>query len=374
MDFNLTKEQKEYRREIISFAKEYLNVENANETFSEELWNKVCEFGLLGITIDEKYGGLNESYQTAAVIFEALGYACHDNGFIFVINNHIWVCENIIAQFGSEELKQKYLPTMVQGEKIGAIAITEAESGSDALNMNTKARKTEGGFILNGTKMFISNGPIAGIFLVFAFLEGVEGKKIGAFVVERDFEGVSTGPDIEKMGLNSCPTSELILDNVFVPEENVLGKLENGANILTSAVEWERCYEFVPHIGAMQRVMEKCNRYVSERKQFGKPIKEYQAVSHKIADMKMKIEMAKLMMMKIAWLKDRGKSAFSECSIFKVFVSESYIQTCKDAMQIFGAYGYTKEYQLEREMRDALACSVYSGTNEIQRNTIFRCM
>lgn len=373
MDFSLSKEQKDYRKEIISFAKEYLNDKDSMDKFSYELWKQVSDFGLLGITIDEKYGGLNESYQTAAIIFEALGYVCENNGFVFVINNHIWVCENIIAQFGSNYLKQKYLPIMVEGQKIGAIAITEAESGSDALNMSTNAQKTNGGFVLNGTKMFISNGPIADIFLVFAAIDK-EQKKYGAFIVEREFEGVKTGPDIEKMGLNSCPTSELILHNVFIPDDNVLGKLENGINILTSAVEWERCYEFIPHIGAMQRIMEKCNRYVSERMQFGKRISEYQAVSHKIADMKIKIEMARLMMMKIAWLKDNNKTAFSECSIFKTFVSESYIKTCKDAMQIFGAYGYTKEYGIEQEMRDALACSIYSGTNEIQRNTIFRWM
>lgn len=374
MEFALNKEQKEYRREIIGFAKEYLNDESNIEVFSYDLWKRVSEFGLLGITIDEKYGGLHESYQTAAVAFEALGYACKDNGFIFVINNHIWVCQNMISLFGSELLKEKYLPYMVRGEKIGAIAITEAEAGSDAFSMNTVAVKVEGGYQITGNKMFISNGPIADIFLVFAKLENADGNKIGAFVIEKSFDGVSTGPNIEKMGLNACPTSELILDNVFVSEENVLGKVENGVNILTNAIEWERCFEFVPHIGAMQRVMEKCNQYVNERMQFGKAIKEYQAVSHKIADMKIRIEMAKLLMMKIAWLKDRGKSAFSEVSIFKVYVSENYIQTCKDAMQIFGAYGYTKEYGLEREMRDALACSVYSGTNEIQRNTIFRCL
>lgn len=374
LEFALSKEQKEYRREIIGFAKEYLNDESNIEVFSYDLWKRVSEFGLLGITIDEKYGGLHESYQTAAVAFEALGYACKDNGFIFVINNHIWVCQNMISLFGSEQLKEKYLASMVCGDKIGAIAITEAEAGSDALNMCTVAVKVEGGYRINGNKMFISNGPIADVFLVFAKLENTNGDKIGAFIIEKSFEGVSTGPNIEKMGLNACPTSELILDNVFVSEENILGKVENGANILTNAIEWERCFEFVPHIGAMQRVMEKCNQYANERKQFGKSIKEYQAVSHKIADMKIRIEMAKLLMMKIAWLKDRGKSAFSEVSMFKVYVSENYIQTCKDAMQIFGAYGYTKEYGLEREMRDALACSVYSGTNEIQRNTIFRCL
>lgn len=371
MEFSLTKEQKEYRQEIINFAKEHLNNPDYLETYSEEMWKQVSDFGLLGLTIGEEYGGLGESYETAALVFETLGYACKNNGFIFVVNNHIWVSQNLIYLYGSEQLKQKYLPTMVTGEKIGAIAITEAESGSDAFSMTTKAVEEDDCYVLNGTKMFISNGPIASRFIVFAVTEEEPDKKITAFVVEREFEGVSTGPDIEKMGLNACPTSELILKNVRVPKENILGKVNRGSLILTNAIEWERCYEFAPHVGVMKRIMEQCLEQANGRKQFGRPISSNQAVSHKIADMQIKIELAELMLYKIAWLKDKKRSAYKETSVFKVFVSESYIQTCKDAMQIFGAYGYTKEYDMEREMRDALACSIYSGTNEMQRNTIF---
>lgn len=371
MDFAYTQEQKEYRQEIINFAKENLNTKEYLEKFSLEMWQKVAEFGLLGITIDEKYGGLGESYQTAACAFEALGYACKNNGLIFVINNHIWVSQNIISLYGSEYLKEKYLPIMVTGEKIGAIAITEAESGSDALSMATKAVKDGDDYILNGAKMFISNGPIADIFVVFAVTETEPNKKITAFVVEKDFTGVSVGPDIEKLGLNACPTSELILDNVRVPKENIIGRLNGGSNILTGAIEWERCFEFAPHVGVMQRVMEECISQAKGRKQFGNAIEKYQSISHKIAEMKMKIELAKLMLYKIAWLKDNKRMAYMETSIFKLFVSESYIQTCRDAVQIFGGYGYTKEYDMEREIRDALACSIYSGTNEMQKNTIY---
>ncbi len=372
MDFSLSKEQKEYRQEIIDFAKEHLNDDEYMEKFSPELWRKVSDFGLLGITVSEKYGGLNESYQTAATAFEALGYACSNNGLVFVINNHIWVSQNLIYLYGSESLKSKYLPQMVAGRKIGAIAITEVESGSDAFNMSMKAVSDGDDYVLNGSKMFISNGPIADIFIVFAVTKNETDKKITAFVVEKDFPGVSVGRDIEKMGLNSCPTCELILDQVQVPKENILGQLHCGTGILTGAIEWERCYEFVPHIGAMQRVMERCVDYSRERKQFNRPIGDFQAVSHKIADMQASIEMARLMMYKIAWLKDNRRSAFMEVSIFKLFVSENYIKTCRDAIQIFGAYGYTKEYKLERELRDAIACSIYSGTNEIQKNTIYK--
>lgn len=370
MEFALTKEQKEFRQEVIDFAKDNLNDQEYFEKYSDEMWKKISEFGLLGITIEEKYGGLEESYETAAVVFEALGYACKNNGFIFVVNNHIWVSQNIISLYGCELLKEKYLPTMVTGEKIGAIAITEPESGSDALSMATTAVLEDDYYVLNGTKMFISNGPIADIFVVFAVTQE-EPKRITAFVVEKSFEGVSTGKDIEKMGLNACPTSELILNNVKVPKENVLGKVDNGSSILTRAIEWERCFEFAPHVGVMQRIMEECMVQVRNRKQFGRPIKDYQAISHKIADMRIAIEMSRLMLYKIAWLKDHNRTAYTETSIFKVYVSETYIKACRDAIQILGCYGYTKEYDMERELRDAVACSIYSGTNEMQKNTIF---
>ncbi|URZ15105.1 acyl-CoA dehydrogenase family protein [Clostridium felsineum] len=371
MDFKLTKEQKEYTESVINFARQDLNDSEYLEKFSFEMWKKVSDFGLLGITISEKYGGLQESYLTAALVFEALGYACKNNGFVFVINNHIWVAQNIINLYASDLLKDKYIPSMVQGEKIGAIAITEAEFGSDALGMKTKAVCDGDNYILNGTKMFISNGPIADIFIVFAVTQTEPVKKITAFVVEKDYEGVTCGADIEKMGLNACPTSEIIFNNVKVPKENIIGKLNRGSNIMTCAIEWERCYEFAPHVGAMQRIMEICLEQAKKRKQFGNAIEKYQAVSHKIAEMQVRIEMAKLMLYKIAWLKDNNRTAYLETSVFKLFVSENYIKTCRDAIQIFGAYGYTKEYDVEREMRDALACSIYSGTNEMQKNTIY---
>lgn len=371
MDFTITREQRQFKKEIVEFAQNNLNVDEFLEKYSPDMWKKISDFGFLGLTIDEEYGGLGESYLTAALAIEALGYGCKNNGFIFVVMNHMWVCQNLIYLYGTEALKKKYLEETVCGEKIGAIAITEAESGSDALSMKIRAEEKEDCYVLNGSKMFISNGPIADVFIVYAVTQEEPAHKISAFVVEKKFVGVKTGKDIEKMGLGACPTSELILDNVCVPKENVLGPLHSGAVLMTTALEWERFYEFVPHIGVMQRIMERCIEQAKSRKQFSRPIEEYQAISHKIAEMKISIEMARQMMYKIAWLKDKGKSAYEETSIFKIFVSENYIKTCRDAMQIFGAYGYSKEYEIERELRDALACSIYSGTNEMQKNTIY---
>lgn len=369
MNFALTEEQKQYRYEFIKFAREHLNGDLENSPFSRELWKEIANFGMFGLTISDTYGGLGESYLTAAIAFDALGYACKNNGLIFAINNHIWVAQNLIYLYGTELLKDKYVKKMVDGDLIGAFALTEAESGSDAFNMSTKAEKNGNYYLVNGCKMFISNGPIADVFIVLARTEKT---KFTAFVVERNFDGVKTGRNIEKMGLDGCPTSELILENCRVPEENILGTLNMGENIISAALEWERCYEFVPHIGAMQRIMENCIEHAQTRKQFGKPISEYQAISHKISDMYVCIEMSRQMLYKIAWMKDCGKRAFIEASAFKLYLSENYVKTCQNAMQIFGAYGYSKEYDLEREMRDALASTIYSGTSEIQRNTIFR--
>lgn len=371
MEFNFTQEQKDLQREIIDFARNFLNDKDKLECFSKEMWEKVSDFGLFALNISEEYGGLGESYLTAALAYEALGYACKNNGFVFTINNHVWVAQNLLYQYGSKELKNKYLPQMINGKRIGAICITEQESGSDAFSMTTSATKDGDDYILNGSKMYISNGPIADIFIVICVTREKPIKQYTAFVVEKEFDGFTKGKEIEKMGLGACPTCEIVLNNVRVPKENILGRLNMGSLLLTQAIEWERCYEFAPHVGAIQRVMEMCIEQVNCREQFGKPIKEYQAVSHKISNMKIAIEMSKLMLYKIAWIKDQGKSAYLETSIFKTYVSENYIQTCKDAMQIFGCYGYSKEYDCEREIRDALACSIYSGTNEMQRNTIF---
>ena len=371
MDFTLSEEQKQLRREIIQFSREYLNDENCMDFFSREMWEEISQLGIHGVIVSEEYGGMNESFLTGAIMIEALGYGCKNNGFVFVVNNHIWVGLNLIYLYGSDLLKEKYLRNMVEGKYIGSIAISEADSGSDAFSMETTAQEKDDCYILNGSKMFISNGSIADVFVVFAKVMVDNLAQITGFVVEKAFDGVKCGQDIEKMGLNSCPMCEVTFNNVKVPKENVLGTVGGGKSLITSALEWERCYEFACHVGAMQRVMEECIRYADERRQFGKAIGENQAVSHKIADMRIKIEMSRLMLYKIACLKDKKRNAYVETSIFKVFVSESYIQVCRDALQTYGAYGYTKEYGIERELRDAIACSIYSGTNEILRNTIY---
>lgn len=354
--------------EVINYAKNYLDKQNTNH---RELWNKLGDFGLLGMSIDETYGGLNESFRCCADILEALGYSCSNNGLIFSINNHIWMAQNLIYLYGSNHLKEKYISLMVAGEKIGAFALTESDAGSDPYSMRTKAIKNGEHYIINGRKTFVSNGPIADVFIVFALTTDDATKKLTAFIVDKTMPGVIIGETIDKMGLECSPTSDILFENCEVPVENILGACNLGSNILDAALEWERCFEFISHIGSMRRIMEYCIRYSNDRVQFGKRINENQSISHKIANMAMNIELARNLMYKITDLKDQRKSSYYESSIFKVFVSESYVNTCRDALQILGAYGYMKEYPVERELRDAIASTIYSGTNEIQRNMIF---
>lgn len=373
MDFKLTEEQKQLYYEVINFARRNLNDKTKMSEFSIDMWNTISDFGLLGLVVGEEYGGLGESYLTAAIAMEAMGYACINNGFTFVVTNHIWVATNVINLFGSREQKEKYLPNMISGKKIGAFALTEADAGSDAMALTSFAEAKNEGYILNGSKMFISNGPIADVFIVIALTKQFP-KEYTAFIIEKEFSGVKVGKNIEKMGLESCPISEITFEHCFVPKENILGKIGSGNIIMNEVITWERCYEFAPHVGAMKRIMEQCISYVNERKQSGRYIKEFQAISHKIANMQVSIELSRNMLYKVAWMKGQGKKAYQEAAILKLYISESYIKTCQDAIQILGAYGYTKEYGVEQELRDAMACSIYSGTSEIQRNTIFQLL
>lgn len=364
MNFAISEEQKEMCNALKNYCK---SLEWESKEFKLADWKKLAEFGLFGICVPEEYGGLGEKYLTAALLTETLGYVCENNGLIFAMNNHVWVAIELISLFGSEEQKREYLPSMIEGLKIGAMAITEADSGSDAYSMLTTGQNEDGCIVLNGSKMFISNGTIADVFIVFA----KSSAGITAYIVDKYCEGFKVGKEIKKMGMDGCPMAEITFENCRINTNKVLGREGGGKKIIQEALEIERGYEFASHIGVMQRIMEKCILYSRERVQAGHMLSDYQAVSHKIADMKLGIEVARLLLYKYAWLKDKGKSAYLEASMFKLFCSETYMKTALDAVQIFGAYGYTKEFGLEKEVRDAVAAKIYSGTNEIQKNTIF---
>lgn len=370
-----TKQDSDFRALAIDFARRELN-EGAKERerkgeFHEKGWRKCAEFGIPGITMPEEYGGLGLDTMTAVATMEGLGYACQDSGLIFSLNSHIWTCESPLNRFGSEEQKRRYLPGLISGDLKGGHAMTEPDAGSDAFSMRCRAQKKGSRYILNGSKTFITNAPIADLLLVFAVTSKEKGfAGISAFIVEKGFPGFSVGSALSMMGLKTCPLGEVFLQECEVPEENRLGQEGAGAAIFNSEMEWERSCLFAAHLGAMESILEACVAYARERQQFGRPIGKCQSVSHKIADMKVRIELCRLILYKVAGLKGQGKRAPLESAMAKLFISESYVQNCTDALQIHGAYGYCAEYDFERNLRDAIAGKIYSGTSEIQRNII----
>jgi alkylation response protein AidB-like acyl-CoA dehydrogenase len=377
MDFEFTKEQLEFKQNAIRFAQKVLNEgvieRDRDAVFSRELWKRCANFGIQGSAFPEQYGGNNADILSTVLLMEGLGYGCKDSGLIFAINGQMWTVQMPILSFGTEAQKNKYLPKLCNGEWIGAHGMTEPDSGSDAFSLNTMAKRDGDYYILNGTKTFSTCASEADVFIVFATVDKRKGfMGVTGFIVDKDFPGFSVSKPIEKMGLRTAPFSELILDECRVPVENRLGKEGNGASIFDVAIEWERSCILASLLGGMERQLEQCIKYTKGRKQFGKPIGKYQSIANKIVDMKVRMETSRLLLYNLAWKKKTKGKATMEAAITKLYLSESWIKSCLDAIQIHGGYGFTTEYELERDLRDSIGSTLYSGTSEIQRNIIAR--
>lgn len=375
MDFSLTKMQLALRKSIIEFSRNELNndlIEIDNKAlFQEDIWRKISELDLIGLPVPEKYGGHGESILTTLTAIEALGYACKNSGLVHALITQI-LCALQISLFGDTRQMQKYLPAICKGEIICAQAITEPEAGSDANAITTTADRCPEGYTINGTKIFISNGPIADLVIVFA-VTNHDRKSFGGiscFLVEKQRKGFNRSRPLDKMGLRTLQNGELVFKNCVVPEKNLLGNLGQGSIIFDETMQLERTLLFGAHIGAIKRVLEASVRYSNGRHQSGQPIGRYQSISNKIAEIKVNLELGKLILYKSAWLKDQKKRANLETSIAKLFISESLKNACLEAVQIHGAYGYMKEFEIERDLRDSIASTIYSGTSEIQKNII----
>jgi hypothetical protein len=375
MDFAWSPEQQALKESVKNFARNELGkglMERDKEgTFSFEDWKKCADFGIQGLPIPKEYGGSGSDVVTTALVMEGLGYGCRDNGLIFSINAQMWTCEIPILIFGTEEQKGKYLPVLCNGEWIGGNSITEPDSGSDAFSLRTKAERVGEKYVLNGRKTFSTNGSIADLMVVFATVDPSKGfMGVTGFLVEKGMRGFSVSKDIEKMGLRTSPTAELIFEDCEIPIENRLGKEGGGSAIFNTSMEWERCSILASALGAMEFQLDRCVKYARERRQFGKAIGKFQGVSHKIAEMKVRLEAAKLLLYRVAWLKEQGKRVSLDAAIAKIFVSESFVKSSLDAIQVHGAYGYSTEFEVERDLRDSIAGTIYSGTTEIQKNII----
>jgi alkylation response protein AidB-like acyl-CoA dehydrogenase len=379
MDFSFTEEQLAFKDAVVKFAQKELNQDLIRRDREGELslhnWKKCADFGLLGLATPEEYGGTASDIVTTMLVMEGLGYGCRDNGLIFAMNAQMWSVQRPILTFGSESQKQNYLPRLCRGELIGAHAMSEPDSGSDAYSLRTRARRVDDGYVLNGSKMFVTNAPIAGLTLVFATIDPA--KRLGgitAFLVESGTPGFSVGGDLEKMGLRTSPMAEVILEDCVVPLENRLGREGAGSSIFNDSMEWERSCILGSHVGAMERQLEQCVRYARERRQFGQPIGKFQSVANRIADMKVRLETARLILYKIAWLKKMGKPAVMEAALAKLYLSEAFVQSSQDAIRTLGGYGYMSEFEVERDLRDAIGGTLYSGTSDIQRMIIARLL
>ncbi len=377
MDLSFTPEELSIREAAVEFGRRELAddvvARDRSATFSRDLWRKCAEFGIQRLPFPAEYGGEDADIITAMLLMEGLGQACKDSGLLFALNGQVLTVQMPILRFGTEAQRQRYLPRLCSGEWIGAHGMTEPGSGSDAFSLRTTARREGQEYVITGSKTFTTSAPFADVFLVYATVDRTRGfLGITAFIVERDTPGFRVGAEIDKMGLRTAPMAELYFDDCRVPIANRLGREGNGATIFGDAIEWERACTLASVLGAMQRQLDTCIAYAKTREQFGQPIGNFQAVAHRIADMKVRLETARLIVYRAGWSKKLHGKAAVESAIAKLYVSECWQQSCLDAVQIHGGYGYATEFEVERDLRDSIATTIYSGTSDIQRNIIAR--
>lgn len=378
MDFSFTEEQRMLRDSVIKFAQGALNERihdrDREQLFFRELWRQCASIGMPGLPVPEEHGGTGLDSLSCAVALEAFGYGCRDGGLVFSLCAHLLACVVPVWRHGSEEQKRRYLTGLCNGTLIGAHAMSEPGSGSDTFAMRTRAVPDGDGWIINGSKTFISNAPVADLAIVFAVTDVEKGFHGGltAFLVEASSPGFAVGKKLEKMGLRTSPVGDVSIQDLRVGKDSVLGAVGGGSAIFATAMEWERILLVAAHLGTMERLLETAISYARTRKQFGQTIGKFQAISHKIADMKVTLEAARLLTYRAAWRLQHSRNASLDASISKLFVSEALLKVALETVHIHGGYGISVEYDVERSLRDAVAATIYSGTSEMQRNIIAR--
>ncbi|TDL82267.1 acyl-CoA dehydrogenase family protein [Peribacillus frigoritolerans] len=375
MNFELSQEQRMIQKTIREFAEEVVEPgayeRDKTKQFPAEIFQQLGEMGMLGLPFSEEYGGSGADTISFAIVTEELSKACGSTGITY--SAHISLGGAPINMFGTEEQKRKYLSRICSGESMGAFGLTEPNAGSDAGGTQTEAVLQDGQFTINGNKCYITNASYAKFLALTAITDRKEGKKeISALIVPTDAPGFKVIDNYEKMGLNASNTTELILEDVAVPEENLLGKRGHGFRQFLMTLDGGRIGIGAMAVGIAQAAFERALAYSKERKQFGKTLSEFQAIQFKLADMAMKIDLARTMVYKAAWLKDQGKPFTKEASFCKLFASEMCTEVTNQAIQIHGGYGYMKEYHVERYLRDAKLLEIGEGTSEVQRMVIAR--
>ena len=373
MMFELTEDHLMMKKMVRDFAENECAAgaeeRDEKEEFPREIWNQMAELGLCGLTFPEKFGGAEADYLTYAITIEELSRV--DASIGVTVSAHSSLCANPIYLFGTEEQKLKYLVPLAKGEKMGAFGLTEAMAGSDSSSTRTTAVKDGNDYIINGSKIFITNGKEADTYVITAQMDKSKGNKgIAAFILEKGMPGFSFGKKEKKMGIRSSATYELVFENVRVPAENLLGQEGQGFKIAMVTLDFGRIGIASQALGIAQGAYEQALKYAKERVQFGQPIAKFQANEFKLADMATQIEAARLLVYQAAYLATEHKPVSKAAAMAKLFAAETAMWVTTQAVQIFGGYGYTRDYPVERMMRDAKITEIYEGTSEIHRVVI----
>jgi isovaleryl-CoA dehydrogenase len=375
LNFDLGETADMLRRSVRGFADDHIapradEIDRSNQ-FPRELWPRLGELGLLGITAEEEYGGAGLGYLEHCVAMEEVSRGSAAVGLSYGAHSNLAV--NQLRRNGSEAQKKKYLPKLISGEHVGALAMSEPEAGSDVVGMRTRADKKGDRFVLNGSKMWITNGPVADTLIVYAKTDPAAGPRgISAFVVERGMKGFSTAQKLDKLGMRGSDTGELVFEDCEVPEENVIGKVGEGVKVLMSGLDYERAVLAAGPLGIMQACLDVAIPYVHERKQFGQPIGNFQLVQAKIADMYVALNAARAYVYTVARACDRNETTREDAAGAILFAAEKATQVALDAMQLLGGNGYINEFPTGRFLRDAKLYEIGAGTSEIRRLLIGR--
>ena len=373
MNFQLTREQELVKKMVREFAvnevKPIAAEIDETERFPMENVEKMAKLGMLGIPFSKEYGGAGGDTLSYIIAVEELSKVCATTGVI--VSAHTSLCASLIEQFGTKQQKEKYLPELATGRKLGAFGLTEPGAGTDAAGQQTVAILDGDNYILNGSKIFITNGGFADIFVIFAMTDKSKGTKgISAFIVEKNFEGFSVGKKEDKLGIRGSSTTELVMSNCIVPKENLVGQEGKGFGIAMKTLDGGRIGIASQALGIAEGAFEEAVNYMKERKQFGRPLAAFQGLQWMIAEMDTKIEAARHLVYKAAWLKDNKLPYSVDAARAKLYAAEVAMDVTTKAVQIFGGYGYTKEYPVERMMRDAKITEIYEGTSEVQKMVI----
>ncbi|HTP49416.1 MAG TPA: acyl-CoA dehydrogenase family protein [Anaeromyxobacteraceae bacterium] len=380
MEFAFAPEQLELREQVLRFARREIaprvREHDLRGEFDRQSWRRLGEMGVLGLHLPPEYGGGGASVLSCVAVGEALGEAGVDGGLALSYGAHSFLCADAIAAHGTEAQCRRFLPRLATGEWVGCMALTEPGAGSDVASIATRAERSGSGYLLNGRKLFITNGGIADLAVVYAKTDPSAGHAgLSAFVVERGTEGFSAGRDLHKLGMRSSVTSELAFEDCLVPAENRLGEEGEGFGMAMETVEWDRSTLLAPLLGQLQFLVDRCCGYASERVQFGRPIASFQAVKHKIADLKILLEAARALVYRVAWCKDQGRPVNPlEAACAKLFLADASLGPTSDALVLHGGYGYCHEYEVERVFRDARLAAIGGGTSDIQKLVLSRLL